>query len=144
MQLLQSRNHGYACVQWSVTIDMRESYNKLVIARTRVPHIGYWHGSDVEPTGSVEPVTTVSTDHPKKWLQHSRLAVLWHWTPHRGCHCHCSHSLELELSKSSLTYSLPVLSRGRYHELPTANTAPVWLKPVSDEHMDQSHYCACS
>ena len=32
VQLLQSRNHGYACVGWSVTKDMHESYNKLVIA----------------------------------------------------------------------------------------------------------------
>ena len=23
----------------------------LVIARARVPHVGYWHGSDVEPEG---------------------------------------------------------------------------------------------
>ena len=30
-------------------MDMHESYNKLVIARAiLVPHIGYWHGSDVE------------------------------------------------------------------------------------------------
>lgn len=32
-------------------MDMRESYNKLVIAwAILVPHVGYWHGSDVEPT----------------------------------------------------------------------------------------------
>ena len=36
--------------RWSVTMDMHESYNKLVIARAvRVPHVCYWHGSDVEP-----------------------------------------------------------------------------------------------
>ena len=52
VQQLQSRNHGYACAQWSVTMDMRESYNKLVIAwASLVPHVGYWHGSDVEPEG---------------------------------------------------------------------------------------------
>ena len=33
-------------------MDMHESYNKLVIARAiLVLHIGYWHGSDVEPEG---------------------------------------------------------------------------------------------
>ena len=40
---------------------------------------------------------------PQKWLQHSRLGVLWHWTAHRGCHCHCMLSLsELESNKYSL------------------------------------------
>ena len=33
-------------------MDMRDSYNKLVIAwAILVPHVGYWHGSDVEPSG---------------------------------------------------------------------------------------------
>ena len=33
-------------------MDMHESYNKLVTARAvRVPHVGYWHGSDVKPSG---------------------------------------------------------------------------------------------
>ena len=33
-------------------MDMRDSYNKLVIARIIiVPHMGYCHGSDVEPKG---------------------------------------------------------------------------------------------
>ena len=52
-------NHVYLCARWSVTMDMRaqwsvtmdmhESYNKLVIARAvRMPHVGYWHGSDVK------------------------------------------------------------------------------------------------
>ena len=39
-------------------MDMHESYNKLVIARASlVPHVGYWHGSDVKPSGrtDVEP-----------------------------------------------------------------------------------------
>ena len=33
-------------------MDIHESYNKLVIARAvRVPHVGYWHGSDIKPSG---------------------------------------------------------------------------------------------
>ena len=45
-------NHGYVCARWSVTMDIHESYNKLVIARAvRVPHVGYWHGSDIKPSG---------------------------------------------------------------------------------------------
>ena len=39
--------------QWSVTVDMCDSYNILVIARAiLMPHVGYWHGSDVEPSSS--------------------------------------------------------------------------------------------
>ena len=37
-------------------MDMHESYNKLVIAwAILVPHVGYWHGSDVEPEGLCGP-----------------------------------------------------------------------------------------
>ena len=36
-------------------MDMHESYNKLVTAQdVRVPHIGYWHGSDVKPSGRTD------------------------------------------------------------------------------------------
>ena len=31
---------------------MCESYNKLIIVwASLVPHVGYWHGSEVEPSG---------------------------------------------------------------------------------------------
>ena len=37
-------------VHLSVAMDMYESCNKLVIALvTLLPHVGYWHGSDVKP-----------------------------------------------------------------------------------------------
>ena len=39
--------------RWSVTVDMCDSYNILVIARAiLMPHVDYWHGSDVEPSSS--------------------------------------------------------------------------------------------
>ena len=50
-------NYGYACAMWSVTMwtgtaCVSESYNETVTARAiLVPHVGYWHGSDVGPKG---------------------------------------------------------------------------------------------
>ena len=56
----------YVCNRLSSRVDvvlvlllaapMPKSYSSsmvyvLVIARARVPHVGYWHGSDVEPEG---------------------------------------------------------------------------------------------
>ena len=39
--------------QWSVTVDMCDSYNILVIARAiLMSHVDYWHCSDVEPSSS--------------------------------------------------------------------------------------------